>query len=694
MLDGVGTGRIELGRGGRGASAGNGRRIGHRGAVPPARDAATLGRRALEGLVRRCEPTTLAGLGGAGQVVADHLERAIEALTPAQRDIAARLFDHLVTPSGTKIAHEASDLAQFASASESDVRGVVRRPRRPSHPPHGRGRSLGDLPRRPRRRRARLEDALRGGARGRLAPATRHGDATDGSPSSRSVRSSLSRPPARSPSSRSPSAARRASRRASAQSGQLVASALSVLGQRPRARHRARARGGPDRADAARRGRPPRGARRVTRPRRHLDTGHPVVGMDVDPSGRRVLVVGDDRRRACLRARDRRAPLVASRGRGRRGVRSHGGRSVVVVVRARSWRRSTRRRGGSAGRPVAVALPGVVEELVPSPDGSVGDRRSSASRGRVRSTLASGARLGRVKHLRAVTDAAFAPGGRLVASSGRDRTGRIWDTRILARGSGASPAGTTARCSRSRSTGSAPGSRPASTDQTARVWWTRTGRLFTTLFGHTSYVSDVAFGPGSVLVTASADGTARTWRAEGVPAAELLGPPWSRFGKPSSPQPTAVVTGGVDGTIRIWDPARASCARAVARRSDRSSSSNGGGRRRLRDRATADGHVVRLRTVLGRRTRARGTQGRRQRGRVQPGRQPPRERRSRPRRDRVGRGDRYRGVPDRRGAVRLGQRCSVQSGRALARHRRPEVGPALDAPKASWVATSTARRIH
>ena len=68
---------------------------------------------------------TLDALGGARQVVADHLERAIEALTPAERDIAARLFDHLVTPSGTKIAHEASDLAQFAARPEAVVRGVV-----------------------------------------------------------------------------------------------------------------------------------------------------------------------------------------------------------------------------------------------------------------------------------------------------------------------------------------------------------------------------------------------------------------------------------------------------------------------------------------------------------------------------------------------------------------------------------------
>ena len=37
--------------------------------------------------------------------------------------------------------------------------------RRPSHPAHGRSRSLGDLPRRARRRRARLDEPVRGGAR-------------------------------------------------------------------------------------------------------------------------------------------------------------------------------------------------------------------------------------------------------------------------------------------------------------------------------------------------------------------------------------------------------------------------------------------------------------------------------------------------------------------------------------------------
>ena len=62
-----------------------------------------------------------------------------------------------------------------------------------------------------------------------------------------------------------------------------------------------------------------------------------------------------------------------------------------------------------------------------------------------------------------------------------------------------------------------------STDQTARVWRAGTSRPFTTLFGHTSYVDDVAFGPGGVLVTASGDGTARTWHADGVAARALRG---------------------------------------------------------------------------------------------------------------------------------------------------------------------------
>jgi WD40 repeat protein len=124
VLDGVGTGRIELGPGGQGAAETNGRAPGIEAPylqlvmqrlweVERASGSATL------------RAATLVELGGAGQVVADHLERAIEALTAPQRAIAALLFDHLVTPSGMKIAHQASDLAQFAGTSEAEIASVT-----------------------------------------------------------------------------------------------------------------------------------------------------------------------------------------------------------------------------------------------------------------------------------------------------------------------------------------------------------------------------------------------------------------------------------------------------------------------------------------------------------------------------------------------------------------------------------------
>src|SRR5207247_2042511 len=69
--------------------------------------------------------STLERLGGAARIVEDHLERALAALEPGQKAMAARMFHHLVTPSGTKIAHAASDLAKYAGASEAELASVV-----------------------------------------------------------------------------------------------------------------------------------------------------------------------------------------------------------------------------------------------------------------------------------------------------------------------------------------------------------------------------------------------------------------------------------------------------------------------------------------------------------------------------------------------------------------------------------------
>jgi len=70
---------------------------------------------------------TLDRLGHAEKIVQTHLDGALAELLPGERDVAARIFRYLVTPSGTKIAHAVSDLAQYAELDETDVARVVER---------------------------------------------------------------------------------------------------------------------------------------------------------------------------------------------------------------------------------------------------------------------------------------------------------------------------------------------------------------------------------------------------------------------------------------------------------------------------------------------------------------------------------------------------------------------------------------
>jgi len=70
---------------------------------------------------------TLRRLGGAATIVRDHLHVALESLEPEEQDVAASMFEHLVTPSGTKIAHRAPDLAEYARVPEPTLRRVLSR---------------------------------------------------------------------------------------------------------------------------------------------------------------------------------------------------------------------------------------------------------------------------------------------------------------------------------------------------------------------------------------------------------------------------------------------------------------------------------------------------------------------------------------------------------------------------------------
>jgi WD40 repeat protein len=69
--------------------------------------------------------SALRSLGGAATIVHDHLEVALESLDGSERDVASSMFEHLVTPSGTKIAHRAPDLADYANVPEDVLRRVL-----------------------------------------------------------------------------------------------------------------------------------------------------------------------------------------------------------------------------------------------------------------------------------------------------------------------------------------------------------------------------------------------------------------------------------------------------------------------------------------------------------------------------------------------------------------------------------------
>lgn len=59
---------------------------------------------------------TLNRLGGAKQIVRTHLDQVMNTLPSGDQDIAASIFQYLVTPSGTKIAYTVKDLSFYANS--------------------------------------------------------------------------------------------------------------------------------------------------------------------------------------------------------------------------------------------------------------------------------------------------------------------------------------------------------------------------------------------------------------------------------------------------------------------------------------------------------------------------------------------------------------------------------------------------
>jgi hypothetical protein len=74
---------------------------------------------------------TLSVLGGAQEIVRTHLDSALRKFSDAERYALTDLFRQLVTPSGTKIAHSAADLAEYVELSAAEITELLERLARP-----------------------------------------------------------------------------------------------------------------------------------------------------------------------------------------------------------------------------------------------------------------------------------------------------------------------------------------------------------------------------------------------------------------------------------------------------------------------------------------------------------------------------------------------------------------------------------
>jgi WD40 repeat protein len=587
VLDEVGSGRIEPALGGLGAVEG---------AVDGARIEAPYLQLVMQRLwdeersegSRTLRLGTLERLGGAQRIVEEHLEGALEELSVPQKDIAARLFNHLVTPSGTKIAHEVADLADFGRVPQEELlpvlailserrilrsvdeggdlryeifHDVLAQPVLAWRTRHRTEREIETQLAEAHRRRSRLQRLLAIAlvALGLIAAAT--------------VFALVQRSSAQ-------------DKEQDARARRLDAAAVGVLGTDPElglllAAESARLSPGPAAEDALRQSLLASHVRGVVR------TRGPVRQVVFSPDGRLVGFVSESgwvHVRDVIAGREVLGRRVGAEGgisfsAGGRSVLLHGrgtapveielatgdetcvfeadelpagdavlaGRWAVVVRNARGY---VWDRGRCRPLRVVEGLGSTRVRVVASPDGS----RVAFFSQRLAQIVAlpSGRVVLRLEHPAVITSLAFDGDAETIVTGARDGIARVWSgnsgrLRWQLRGHrgmildvAIDPAGLVAAT--------------ASVDGTGRTWDSFQGTVQAVLFGHTNFVETVDFSPdGESVVTASLDGTARTWEINGRPLAVLAGHTGAVLDATFAPDGATVATGGEDGTVRFWD---------------------------------------------------------------------------------------------------------------------------------------------
>lgn len=122
VLDAVTIGRVQVGEAGRGMVDAKTHRI----EAPYLQLVMTrLWRDANARNAQRLVADDLTRLGGAASIVQTHLLEVMRGLTAEQQRLAADVFHYLVTPSGTKIAYSAADLAALTGKPIAQVAALL-----------------------------------------------------------------------------------------------------------------------------------------------------------------------------------------------------------------------------------------------------------------------------------------------------------------------------------------------------------------------------------------------------------------------------------------------------------------------------------------------------------------------------------------------------------------------------------------
>ena len=517
---------------------------------------------------------TLRRLGGARTFVRDHLLGALAALPSDEQDVAASMFEHLVTPSGTKIALRAPDLAEYADVPEDSLRRVLTTLTRDRivHSVDGSDRYeiFHDVLAEPIRawqqqRRLEHERVVLRRRQRRLYVLFAASLVALGVVAGLAVWALSER-----------SSAQAQARHAHARV--LEATALQQLTIDPNRSVRlafagARLEPGRVAADVLRQALIADRLRLV----RHTPAAVEAVAMSPD---RKLIAAAVAPNRVFLI--DTRTRLVVRRLTARHPVYAldfgAGGSTVVAASKqglADVWTVGTGQPVTPSRRLVAARGPEGRLELVPlrgplaAQIGNVQLLRAGPGRsrlaaavkepdGRVRAWLfASDGQLIRVLPGKGVQDVAFSPDGRLVATASANGSTEVWQAdsgahvrRLLDSKQGAkalefSPDSLTL------ATGGADGA--------VRIWTLATGERTYFLLGHTNPVTAVQWSPdGRMIASASPDRTVRLWRVRGLvgvgsQAAVLPTEGGTVLSLAFSANGAQLVTGGEDATARVWD---------------------------------------------------------------------------------------------------------------------------------------------